>query len=329
MEHATGATGTQFASPGRKGKGRPNSPEPLCVFFTCSIVVSQRPWSAKMIWWSRSPWKIQSVFHSLRNSMRTTSIQILCRCFLIEDGNAVVVEAAEQDYSLQPTAAAKELTVFGRPDDGIVCASLASLSSSIHLRVMVECAAFHWITRAYWAQWFSHQTPGVRCGLQTTQAVYEIIGTSTTNLQDYVLDAPNTGEKKLSAFGDEMVMSVRWGRGNVVMVDQVRQVGASDLLSLLHSQQVSPPVPPEAVEILRTDIAADVPGRSRMRLTEASIVIRRDGTVVNMPVCAYHAAAQSVASVEPPGHLVVFGGSVAPPRHWHVESLGHEMTHWI
>ena len=40
-------------------------------------------------------------------------------------------------------------------------------------------------------------------------------------------------------------------------------------LSLLHSQLCSPPVAPEAVEIVCRDIAADVPGGS-MRLTEAS-----------------------------------------------------------
>ena len=40
-------------------------------------------------------------------------------------------------------------------------------------------------------------------------------------------------------------------------------------LSLLHSQLCSPPVAPEAVEIVCTGIAADVPGGS-MRLTEAS-----------------------------------------------------------
>lgn len=56
---------------------------------------------------------------------------------VMEDGNAIVVEAAEQDYSLQPTLAMRELTVFGRHDDGIVCSALASLGSSIHHRVMV------------------------------------------------------------------------------------------------------------------------------------------------------------------------------------------------
>lgn len=38
------------------------------------------------------------------------------------------------------------------------------------------------------------------------------IGTSATHLRDCVLDAPKTGEEKLSALGDEMVV-------NVVMVD--------------------------------------------------------------------------------------------------------------
>lgn len=60
----------------------------------------------------------------------------MARWFLIE--SAAVVEAAEQDYSLQSRAAMKELTLFGRRDDGIVCAPLASLRSPIHRRVMAE-----------------------------------------------------------------------------------------------------------------------------------------------------------------------------------------------
>ena len=202
---------------------------------------------SKMIWWARSPRKNSKWIWTICGSQCGLRIQILCRCFygwhggfVIEDGRAVVVEAAEQDYSLQPTAAVKELTVFGRPDDGIVHAPLASLSSSIHRRVMVEdktvdralVCCFPLDYKSLLGPMFSHQPHGVRCGLQTTQAVYEIIGTSTTNLQDYVLDAPKTGEKKLSALGDEVVMSVRRGCGNVVMVDQVRQVGASDVLQV-------------------------------------------------------------------------------------------------
>ena len=159
---------------------------------------------------------------------------------VMEDGNAIVVEAAEQDYSLQPTLAMRELTVFGRHDDGIVCSALASLGSSIHHRVMVGdkpvdralvllCSTGKSVQEQIGPNGFRIKTCGVRCGSNSgDEVMYEIVGTSTTNnLRDYILDAPKTGDKRLYALA--LVMSVRQGPGHVLMVDQVQQVGASDV----------------------------------------------------------------------------------------------------